>query len=85
MCYLGGHEPRHVSWVNGSTDLNVHLDDGFSNESCPKEGPKRDQEVPTGDSRQVKKRIWDLKGYHTVQKLSPTTIIVKTHKGKDKS
>lgn len=44
----------------------MHLDDGFSNESGPEEGPEGDQEVAAGDSSQVKEWIRDLK--HTHQK-----------------
>lgn len=47
-----------------SVYLNVHLNNGLSNESRSKEGPKRNQEMTTGDSSQVKQGIWNLRnGY----------------------
>lgn len=43
------------------TDLDVHLNDGFPNQSGSEESPERNEEVSTSDSSQVKQRIGDLK------------------------
>ena len=40
--------------------LDVHFDHSFSNESRSKKGPERDKEMATGNSSQVKQRIWYL-------------------------
>lgn len=47
-----------LSW---GTNLYMHLNDGFPNQSRAKEGPEGDQEMATSYSRQVEQRIWDLK------------------------
>lgn len=39
----------------------MHLDDGFPNQSCSKEGPERNQEMAAGYSSQVEERIRNLK------------------------
>ena len=40
--------------------LYVHLDDSLPNQRSSEKGPKRDQEVTTGDPSQVKQRVGDL-------------------------
>ena len=48
---------REVGGLGGlefwSANLNMHLDNGFPNESGSKESPERNQEVATGDTSQV--------------------------------
>ena len=39
--------------------LNVHLDHSLSNEGGAKKCPKGNQEVPAGDSSQVKQGVWN--------------------------
>lgn len=41
--------------------LDVHLDDGFSNEGRPKKGPKWHQKVTTCDTSQIKQGVRNLK------------------------
>lgn len=43
--------------------LDVHLDDRLAYHRRSKEGPKWDEEVTTGDPRQIKQRIGDLYRY----------------------
>lgn len=43
------------------TYLYMHLDDGFPNKRCSKEGPERNHEMPAGYSSQVKEGVGDLK------------------------
>ena len=40
--------------------LDVCFDECLANESCPEKFPKRNEAVPTGDSREVKQWIWNL-------------------------
>lgn len=50
------------------TYLNVHLNNGLSDESRSKEGPEWNQEMTTGDSSQVKQGIWDLRNIVSIGK-----------------
>lgn len=53
-----------------STDLYMHLDNGFPDQSCSKESPEGNQEMPTGYSSQVKERIGNLKNAQENELLS---------------
>ncbi len=50
------------------TYLNVHLNNGLSDESRSKEGPEWNQEMTTGDSSKVKQGIWDLRNIINIGK-----------------
>ena len=54
------------------SDLDVHLDDGLSDQGRSEEGPEGDQEVAAGDAGQVEQGIGNLKKKHKNE-----TIIIK--------
>lgn len=49
---------------SSATNLYMHLDDGFPNQSGSKKSPERNQKMTTSYSGQVEKRIRDLKQTH---------------------
>lgn len=54
----------YKSFVEGDDNeqfLDVHLDDGFSDEGCSEEGPEWHQEVTAGDACEIEEWIRDLK------------------------
>lgn len=53
------------------THLDVHLDDGFPNQSGAKEGPKGHQEVAAGYPSQVEQRVGNLQAQN---KREPTRL-----------
>lgn len=53
----------HVTFGEENNDedhLNVHLDDGLTNEGRAEKGGERNEEVTTGDARQVEQRVRNL-------------------------
>lgn len=46
--------------LSGVTNLYVHLDDGFPDQSGTEEGPEGNQEMTACDPSQVEQRVGDL-------------------------
>lgn len=54
---------------SGETHLDVHLYDGFPDQSGTKEGPEGHQEMTTGYPSQVEQRVGDLEA-QTVREVT---------------
>lgn len=56
------------------TNLNMHLYDGFPNQSGTKKGPEGNQEMTASYSGQVKQRIGDLNAQNTHEQIVLSTF-----------
>jgi len=57
LCNENGTAIKNFS----SSNLDVHLDDGFSDQRCTEECTKGNKKVATCDSSEIKQRVWNLK------------------------